>query len=53
MKKAYESDHKEIPGNPSTAKSSSLKLNGRSNNEPLRLLTEKEWNFGLRKDMWL
>ena len=37
--------HKEIPGNPSTAKSSRLKLNDRSNGEPLRILTEADWNF--------
>jgi hypothetical protein len=37
--------HKEIPGNPSTAKSSQLKLNDRSNGKPLRLLSEEEWNF--------
>src|ERR1700744_945205 len=37
--------HKEIPGNPSTAKSSQLRLNDRSNGEPLRLLTEEDWNF--------
>jgi len=37
--------HKEIPGNPSTAKTSEIKLNDRSNGEPLRLLTEEDWNF--------
>ena len=37
--------HKEIPGNPSTAKSSQLRLNDRSNGEPLRLLSEKDWDF--------
>jgi hypothetical protein len=37
--------HKEIPGNPSTAKSSKQNLNDRSNGEPLRLLTEEDWNF--------
>lgn len=37
--------HKEIPGNPSTAKSSQIKLNDRSNAEPLRLLTEDDWKF--------
>ena len=37
--------HKEIPGNPSTSKSSATKLNDRSNNEPLRVLTEADWNF--------
>ena len=48
-KAIYESEHKEIPGNPSTAKSSALKLNIRSNNEPLRLLTETEWSFWREK----
>jgi ectoine hydroxylase-related dioxygenase (phytanoyl-CoA dioxygenase family) len=37
--------HKEIPGNPSTAKSSQLKLNDRSNGEPLRVLSEDDWKF--------
>ncbi|HEV2354412.1 MAG TPA: phytanoyl-CoA dioxygenase, partial [Puia sp.] len=38
-------EHKEIPGNPSTAKSSRLRLNDRSNGEPLRVLSEADWNF--------
>jgi len=37
--------HKEIPGNPSTAKSSQKRLNKRKNNEPLRLLSEADWKF--------
>jgi ectoine hydroxylase-related dioxygenase (phytanoyl-CoA dioxygenase family) len=37
--------HKEIPGNPSTAKSSQLKLNDRNNGEPLNILTEEDWDF--------
>ena len=37
--------HKEIPGNPSTAKSSKQKLNDRSNGESLRVLTEEQWSF--------
>jgi len=37
--------HKEIPGNPSTAKSSQIKLNDRSNGQPLRVLTEDDWKF--------
>ena len=46
---AYESQHKKIPGNPSTAKSSSLKLSTRKNNEPLRVLTEEQWKFWINK----
>ena len=46
---AYESGHKKIPGNPSTAKSSSLKLNTRKNNEPLRVLNEEQWKFWINK----
>jgi hypothetical protein len=49
QKGAYENDHKEIPGNPSTAKSSSLHLNSPPNKEPLRVLTEKEWDFWIEK----
>jgi hypothetical protein len=37
--------HKDIPGNPSTAKSSQLKLNDRSSGEPLRMLSESDWTF--------
>jgi ectoine hydroxylase-related dioxygenase (phytanoyl-CoA dioxygenase family) len=37
--------HKDIPGNPSTAKSSRIRLNDRSNGKPLRILSEADWNF--------
>ncbi len=37
--------HKDIPGNPSTAKSSAVKLNDRSNGKPLRVLSEADWKF--------
>ena len=37
--------HKDIPGNPSVAKSSNLKLNDRSNGKPLRVLSEADWKF--------
>lgn len=37
--------HKDIPGNPSTAKSSHVKLNDRSNGRPLRVLSEADWAF--------
>jgi len=37
--------HKDIPGNPSTAKSSKVKLNDRSNGKPLRVLSEEDWAF--------
>ena len=37
--------HKEIPGNPSTAKSSPVKLNDRTNGQPLKLLSEADWSF--------
>jgi Phytanoyl-CoA dioxygenase (PhyH) len=35
--------HKDIPGNPSTAKSSQHKLNDRSNGKPLQILSEEDW----------
>lgn len=38
--------HKKIPGNPSTATSSTKKLNDRSNGEPLRVLQKKTGNSG-------
>lgn len=37
--------HKDIPGNPSTATSSTLRLSDRTNGEPLRVLTEEDWRF--------
>ncbi|TAH07093.1 MAG: phytanoyl-CoA dioxygenase, partial [Runella slithyformis] len=40
-------NHKEIPGNPSTATSSQQKLNDRSNGQPLRVLSEADWAFWL------
>ena len=49
MKPTYESEHKKIPGNPSTAKSSRHQLNQRSNNEPLRALTEAQWTHWISK----
>lgn len=42
---APQNAHKEIPGNPSTATSSKIKLNDRSTGEPLRLLREEDWQF--------
>jgi hypothetical protein len=45
----YKNEHQEIPGNPSTAKSSSLSLNTRTNQTPLRVLTESEWQFWIEK----
>lgn len=37
--------HQDIPGNPSTAKSSATQLNDRSNGRPLRVLSEEDWAF--------
>ena len=37
--------HEEIPGNPSTATSSKIKLNDRSNGKSLRVLSEEDWAF--------
>lgn len=37
--------HKEIPGNPSTATSSKIKLSDRCNGEALRILSEEDWKF--------
>ncbi len=54
MKAAYDSteqrhspnkNHEKIPGNPSTATSSIFKLNDRSNNKKLRVLSETDWKF--------
>ena len=46
---SYENAHTDIPGNPSTAKSSNSALNDRSSGEPLRLLTEEQWEFWITK----
>ena len=45
----YETKHKKIPRNPSTAKSSSIKLNTRKNNESLRVLSDEQWKFWVHK----
>lgn len=37
--------HRDIPGNPSVAKTSALILNDRSNGKKLRVLSEDDWNF--------
>ena len=37
--------HKDIPGNPSTAKSSSAKLRAEATADSLRVLTLEDWNF--------
>jgi Phytanoyl-CoA dioxygenase (PhyH) len=37
--------HQDIPGNPSTAKTSKVKLNDRSDGKPLRVLSEDDWKF--------
>lgn len=37
--------HEAIPGNPSTATSSKIKLNDRSNKKTLRVLSEEDWTF--------
>lgn len=39
--------HKEIPGNPSTATSSQLKLRTSIGNKPLQVLSEDDWYFWL------
>lgn len=38
-------NHQKIPGNPSTATSSQIMLNDRSNGKPLRILSEEDWQF--------
>ncbi|MEO5888673.1 MAG: phytanoyl-CoA dioxygenase family protein [Ferruginibacter sp.] len=40
---APENVHKDIPGNPSTATSSKIKLSDRSDGAPLRVLSEADW----------
>lgn len=45
MKDDYKNEHQDIPGNPTMGKTSQFKLNDRSNGQPLRVLTEEDWNF--------
>src|SRR5215203_4193930 len=45
---APDNAHKDIPGNPSVAKTSSFKLNDRGNGKPLRVLSEQDWQFWIR-----
>jgi hypothetical protein len=45
MQDHHDHNHDDIPGNPSTAKSSAHRLNDRSNGQPLRVLTEEDWQF--------
>ena len=40
-------NHEEIPGNPSTATSSKIKLNDRTNGKSLKVLSEEDWAFWL------
>jgi len=42
---AFDHNHEDIPGNPSTAKSSQARLSDRSNGQPLRVLSEEDWQF--------
>lgn len=42
-------NHKDIPGNPSTATSSKMKLNDRSNGKPLKVLSEEDWASWIRE----
>jgi hypothetical protein len=43
--KSPNQNHEDKPGNPSTATSSKKGLNKRENNEPLRVLSEADWQF--------
>ena len=40
-----DNQHKEIPGNPSTAKSSEQKLRTHATSDSLRVLTMDQWSF--------
>jgi ectoine hydroxylase-related dioxygenase (phytanoyl-CoA dioxygenase family) len=45
--KIYNNAHKDIPGNPSTAKSSSIDLRTFARSDTLRVLSIEDWNFWL------
>lgn len=42
---APENQHQDIPGNPSTAKSSAIKLRETATNDTLRVMTVNDWEF--------
>jgi len=44
-----ENKHEEIPGNPSTAMSSTVKLRTEASADTLRVLTMEQWNFWKEK----
>ena len=45
MSMILDNQHKDIPGNPSTAKSSIQKLRTQASADSLRVLTIEQWNF--------
>ena len=45
MQQTTKNQHLEIPGNPSTTKTNTNKLNDRSNGVKLRVLSEEDWQF--------
>ena len=45
MREIEKNQHLEIPGNPSTTKTTANKLNDRSNGKKLRVLSEDDWKF--------
>lgn len=45
VKSSPNQNHTDIPGNPSTATTSKIKLNDRSNGKPLKVLSEEDWKF--------
>lgn len=47
-KEIAQEGHKEIPGNPSVAKSSKIRLNDRSSGKPLRALSDEDWDFWIQ-----
>ena len=47
-----DNQHKDIPGNPSTAKSSNVKLRTAATEDKLKVLTLEQWNFGENRVMW-
>ena len=47
--KSPNTNHKDIPGNPSTATSSKQKLNDRSNGKALKVLSEEDWAFWINE----
>jgi len=52
LQQTTKNQHLEIPGNPSTTKTNTNKLNDRSNGVKLRVLSEEDWQFWIENGLY-